>query len=178
MTSSPLIAAHTHTPFGDHWTVIEPETGAVCAADFAPLPQVMAALPVALSRAGVEVGEDGEPQRALARWLAGDGDALGQVPVRQAGGPFHQEVWSLIREVPPGTTATYGEIAHLAGRPRAARAVGTACARTAVFPFIPCHRVVSAAGPGRDGGFRAGVREAMLAMESAGMVDVSVGFGR
>ena len=165
MPGAPLIATAIETPFGDLHVVAD-DAGVVRAAGFGTRADVVAGLPVRLTARGIASGLLGAVSDAVDAWLAGDGSALSGVPVKQDGGPFSQEVWELVREVPAGTTATYGEIAHLAGRPRAARAVGTACARTAIFPFIPCHRIVSAAGPGRDSGFSAGMREAMLALET------------
>ena len=63
---------------------------------------------------------------------------------------FAARVLSVVRQIPPGRVATYGDIARLAGRPRAARAVGNVmkgCGR----PDVPCHRVVAAGG--RIGGY-------------------------
>ena len=61
---------------------------------------------------------------------------------------------TLAREVGWGETVTYGELADLAGRPRAARAAGSAM-RDNPLPFvIPCHRVVAAGG--RIGGYGGG----------------------
>jgi methylated-DNA-protein-cysteine methyltransferase related protein len=54
-------------------------------------------------------------------------------------------VLSAVKRIPPGRVATYGDIAALAGSPRAARAVGTAM-RECRDPRIPCHRVIGAAG--------------------------------
>lgn len=62
-----------------------------------------------------------------------------------------QRVWLALRGVPAGEVVTYGELAALAGNPRAARAAGHACARNLVGLFIPCHRVVSATGLGKYG---------------------------
>ena len=64
--------------------------------------------------------------------------------------PFSRRVLSLVRRIPPGRVATYGDIARLAGRPRAARAVGNVM-RGCERPDVPCHRVIAAAG--RLGGF-------------------------
>jgi O-6-methylguanine DNA methyltransferase len=64
--------------------------------------------------------------------------------------PFSWRVLSVVRRIPPGRVATYGDIAKLAGRPRAARAVGNimrGCGR----PDVPCHRVIAAGG--RLGGY-------------------------
>jgi O-6-methylguanine DNA methyltransferase len=69
---------------------------------------------------------------------------------------FTTRVLAVVRRIPPGRVATYGDVAALAGRPRAARAVGNimrGCGR----PDIPCHRVIAAGG--RLGGY--GGRELM-----------------
>jgi methylated-DNA-[protein]-cysteine S-methyltransferase len=73
-------------------------------------------------------------------------------------------------EVRYGETATYGEVAELAGRPGAARAVGTAMSRNPVPLFVPCHRVVAANGIGGYGGGVEGValKRALLARERRG----------
>ena len=64
--------------------------------------------------------------------------------------PFSRRVLSLVRRIPPGRVATYGDIARLAGRPRAARAVGNVM-RGCDRPDVPCHRVIAAGG--RLGGY-------------------------
>ncbi len=51
----------------------------------------------------------------------------------------------LVRRIPPGRVATYGQVARLAGRPRCARAVGYAMAACR-DPSVPCHRVVDRLG--------------------------------
>jgi O-6-methylguanine DNA methyltransferase len=64
--------------------------------------------------------------------------------------PFSWRVMSIVRRIPPGRVATYGDIAAFAGRPRAARAVGNVmrgCSRR----DVPCHRVIAAGG--RVGGY-------------------------
>lgn len=61
---------------------------------------------------------------------------------------FQMAVYRAVLNIPRGSTATYGEIAKIAGRPGAARAVGAAL-RVNPFPImIPCHRVVASDGPG------------------------------
>ncbi len=60
--------------------------------------------------------------------------------------PFREAVYRAILAVPPGATVTYSELAVLAGRPGAARAVGTAMAENPVPVVIPCHRCVRADG--------------------------------
>ena len=68
------------------------------------------------------------------------------VPVAVAGTPFQLAVWSALREVPYGTTCTYGDLAAAIGRPTAVRAVGAANGRNPVCIVVPCHRVVGADG--------------------------------
>jgi O-6-methylguanine DNA methyltransferase len=62
-----------------------------------------------------------------------------------AGSEFQRRVLSVVRRIPPGRVATYGDIAALAGAPRAARAVGTIM-RKCRDARVPCHRVISAGG--------------------------------
>ena len=66
---------------------------------------------------------------------------------------FTRDALEAVREIPYGETAAYGEVAIAAGIPRAARAVGTACATTPFSIVVPVHRVVRADGsPGEYGG--------------------------
>jgi len=61
-------------------------------------------------------------------------------------GPFAREVLQELRRVPFGETTTYGALAARAGRPRAARAVGTIMNRNTIPIVLPCHRVVGSTG--------------------------------
>jgi len=63
---------------------------------------------------------------------------------------FSQRVLSVVRRIPPGRVATYGDVARLAGRPKACRAVGNIM-RDCHRPDVPCHRVIGANG--RLGGY-------------------------
>lgn len=69
------------------------------------------------------------------------------------GTPFQLRVWAACRRIPPGRTATYGELAARLGC-RSARAVGAALGANPLALLIPCHRVVAAGG---DGGFAWGL---------------------
>ena len=73
-------------------------------------------------------------------------DDLRDIPLHLEVSPFEREVLEFLRTIPPGKTITYGEIARRLGRPKASRAVGTACARNPVCIVIPCHRVVPKSG--------------------------------
>ena len=62
-----------------------------------------------------------------------------------ASGAFTRRVIAAVRRIPPGRVTTYGDIARLAGKPRAARAVGNIM-RGCSVSGVPCHRVVAANG--------------------------------
>src|SRR5438105_13292509 len=63
---------------------------------------------------------------------------------------FYARVLNVVRRIPPGRGATYGDVAALAGRPRAWRAVGNIM-RGCNRPDVPCHRVIASGG--RLGGY-------------------------
>ncbi|MEE8602035.1 methylated-DNA--[protein]-cysteine S-methyltransferase [Euzebya tangerina] len=89
----------------------------------------------------------GTPTAAtIRRYLDGDLSALDELAIDQPGTAFQQQVWTALRAVPAGETATYSELAQRIGRPAAVRAVGTACGRNLVAPFVPCHRAVRTDG--------------------------------
>ena len=87
------------------------------------------------------------------------------LPLDVRGTAFQQRVWAALREIPPGETATYGDIARRIGKPAAVRAVGTACGANQIAVAIPCHRVVGSNG--KLTGYRWGVqrKQALLARE-------------
>jgi methylated-DNA-[protein]-cysteine S-methyltransferase len=93
--------------------------------------------------------EDPGPLRAaaeqLAAYFAGDLTAW-ELPLAPVGTPFQQKVWAALREIPFGTTTTYGRIATDLGQPTASRAVGLANGRNPIAVIQPCHRVVGSNG--------------------------------
>ena len=92
---------------------------------------------------------------ALAAFLAGDLDALAGVEVDLADrNDWDRLVLGAVRNIPPGTTTSYGGVARMIGRAGAARAVGGAVGRNPIGLVIPCHRVI--AGDGTLGGYGGG----------------------
>ena len=77
------------------------------------------------------------------------------VPIDVQATAFQWRVWMALRAIPYGRTLTYHEIAQSLGSPKAARAVGHACATNPVALIIPCHRAVRAGGG--LGGYRWGL---------------------
>jgi AraC family transcriptional regulator of adaptative response/methylated-DNA-[protein]-cysteine methyltransferase len=94
------------------------------------------------------------------------GKAL-ELPLDPRGSPFELKVWQALRGIPPGTTASYSEIAIRVGAPKEAYAVGAACAANMIAVAIPCHRVVRKNGglAGYRWGFKR--KRALLAREGA-----------
>ncbi|MDD4628624.1 MAG: methylated-DNA--[protein]-cysteine S-methyltransferase [Candidatus Peribacteraceae bacterium] len=81
----------------------------------------------------------------MAEYFAGSRKVF-RVPTELRGTPFQRAVWKALRHIPCGRTVTYGELARMAGHPRAARAVGSALRKNPLPVLLPCHRVVPASG--------------------------------
>lgn len=108
-----------------------------------------------------------EAVRRLMAHLAGAPQELGGIPVDLTGlTPFRRRVAEALRATAPGQVLTYGDVALLAGRPGAARAVGQAVKANPILILVPCHRVVGARD---DGGWSAfgspEVKARLLALE-------------
>lgn len=103
------------------------------------------------------IGGDEEYERLVAQVVGFvEAPARGlDLPLDVRGTAFQRRVWQALREIPTGSTATYGDIAGRIGSPSAHRAVAAACADNPIAVAIPCHRVVR-----KDGdlsGYRWGV---------------------
>lgn len=87
------------------------------------------------------------------------------VPLDAHGTAFQQRVWQVLRTIPPGSTASYAEVARRMDAPRAVRAVAQACAANPLAVAIPCHRVLRS--DGGLSGYRWGVarKRALLQRE-------------
>ena len=84
---------------------------------------------------------------------------------RQEGTKFQKSVWAEIAKIPWGKTKTYQELAMAIGKPRAVRAVGTACGKNKYPPIVPCHRVLASGGGVGGYAFGVGVKRELLARE-------------
>lgn len=79
--------------------------------------------------------------------LAGGSPDLRRVPLDERDlDDLRRAVYAATREIPPGSTRSYGEVARAIGRPDGARDVGAALARNPFPILVPCHRVVAANG--------------------------------
>lgn len=77
---------------------------------------------------------------------------------------FRRRVVAIVRRIPAGRVATYGDVAALAGYPRAARAVGNVM-KGCRTPGVPCHRVVGAGGLVGGYGGNEALKRALLRAE-------------
>lgn len=89
--------------------------------------------------------------------------------------PFRTAVYRALLDVPAGETVTYGELARRAGRPGAARAVGSAMAENPIAVVVPCHRVVR--GDGSLGRYGFGDPWKRFLLEAEGALDNTGGAG-
>lgn len=176
-----LFAFQMPSPLGDLCGVASPL--GLCQLTFAPLAEALSGYPSPLRQqlfeSAITVPDGGQAMpshlplrplggwlKTLARYLHGESLRL-DIPVdlRLARSPFHRAVYESLLQVGPGQTTSYGDLARIVGRPKAARAVGQAVGRNPVALVIPCHRVL-----GRDGslhGFAFGLEKkaALLRLE-------------
>jgi AraC family transcriptional regulator of adaptative response/methylated-DNA-[protein]-cysteine methyltransferase len=85
------------------------------------------------------------------------------LPLDIRGTAFQQRVWKALQQIPPGSTATYTDIAKKIGMPKAVRAVAQACASNVLAVAIPCHRVIRT--DGSLSGYRWGVERKSALLE-------------
>lgn len=127
--------------------------------------------------AGISVTDSGEPSDEALRWALELGDYFrglrrgwnGEEIGLDSFGftPFRNAVYRALLGVPAGSTITYGELARAAGRPGAARAVGSAMAENPIAIVIPCHRVVRNDGSLGHYGFGDPWKPFLLQLEGA-----------
>jgi methylated-DNA-[protein]-cysteine S-methyltransferase len=160
------------TPFGDITVVVGPAgVERISMPGRADLPHFVAVTAPPGAVADAKSGDARRVARQLDEFFAGRRTAFDVTIDLDASdlSDFQRHVLVTVRaEVPYGETATYGEIAELAGRPGAARAVGTAMARNPVPFLVPCHRIVAANGIGGYGGGAEGIalKRALLDREA------------
>lgn len=99
------------------------------------------------SRLRIESGSaPASVRRAIADYFEGDVHAVDGIECAIDGTPFQQEVWRALRDIPAGTTLSYGALAARIGKPAAVRAVGLANGTNPICIVLPCHRVIGTDG--------------------------------
>ncbi|MGH8244896.1 MAG: bifunctional DNA-binding transcriptional regulator/O6-methylguanine-DNA methyltransferase Ada [Gammaproteobacteria bacterium] len=111
------------------------------------------------------IGGDSEFEKLVSKVIGFvEAPAIGlDLPLDVRGTAFQQRVWQAIRKIPPGSTASYSEIAKRIGSANSVRAVAQACAANALAVAIPCHRVVR--NDGALSGYRWGVERKRALLE-------------
>ncbi len=114
-----------------------------------------------------------EAVRRLMAHLAGHPQELRDIPLDLSDlTAFQRRVAEVLRATAPGQTLSYGDVALLAGRPGAARAVGQGVKANPILILVPCHRVVAGTGPGGWSTFGSSERKArLLALEQVKIHD-------
>lgn len=87
-----------------------------------------------------------ELRNPIEAYFRGELSAIDTIPVETGGTPFQRKTWAALREIPAGSTITYGELAEKIGRRGACRAVGLANGANPVSIVVPCHRVIGTNG--------------------------------
>ena len=140
----------TETPIGELVLVVDHE-GALRAVDWTDHEQRMQQL-LRLqygSSVSIELEEKRDPHgvtAALHSYFTGKLAAIDTLPVATGGTAFQRSVWAALREIPCGTTISYGQLAARLGNPAAVRAVGLANGANPIGVVVPCHRVIGANG--------------------------------
>jgi methylated-DNA-[protein]-cysteine S-methyltransferase len=101
---------------------------------------------------------------ALDAYFDGTANLPGDLPLAPHGTPYRQKVWNALRQIPPGETRSYTDIARIAGG--SPRSVGGANAVNPIPILIPCHRVLATTGiGGYSGGEGLATKRILLSLE-------------
>ena len=139
----------------DRWTspagellLVTDQNGLLCALEFAENEARLCSL--VRRYYGDATIEDGPApaslKHSLKAYFDGDVGAVQKIETAPAGTAFQREVWSALRQIPAGTTMSYGQLAEKLGRKGASRAVGAANGANPIPIVVPCHRVIGADG--------------------------------
>ncbi len=115
-----------------------------------------------------EAEESGTAGKVVAMIDAGESDIDADLDIR--GTDFQRSVWCALRDIPPGSTISYTELARLVGKPSAVRAVAHACASNPLAVIIPCHRAVRS--DGSLAGYRWGLARKLTLLEREALAPV------
>ncbi len=130
------------------WMLVAASESGVCAIFLGDDPEsLLAELRRRFSQAELVIGGSQlEEWVGMALASVDQGAACDQLPLDVRGTVFQQKVWEALRQIQPGQTRTYSQLAEQIGHPRAVRAVAAACAANPVAVAVPCHRVIRGDG--------------------------------
>lgn len=148
------------------WIIVAATDRGICAIEFgddpkALIPQIQQRFPAAvINQAGSGFKQVIEDVVAFVNTPVSSFN----LPLDIQGTVFQQKVWNILKEIEPGKTLSYTEVAEKIGNPNAVRAVATACAANKLAVVIPCHRVISKSG--KISGYRWGVERKKTLLEN------------
>lgn len=87
---------------------------------------------------------ESQARMALQAYFEGHLEAIEEIRTHTRGTDFQRRVWAALRDIPAGTTQSYGQLAARIGHPAAVRAVGAANGANPIPVIVPCHRVIGA----------------------------------
>jgi methylated-DNA-[protein]-cysteine S-methyltransferase len=155
----PISQAPFDSPIGRLWVAVSPVGLVAITPSDSPDPDLDGAVVMDPGAVGGALGE-------LEAYFAGRLRTFSTPLDLRGTGSFNAAVWTAARQVPYGETISYGELAAMAGFPRAARAAGNAMARCPFSPVVPCHRVIHADGSIGGWGADTWIKRWLLDLES------------
>lgn len=164
-----IISETFKTPFGQLTILVKESVRvAVVGAGFGTANELIRRVKATRPTSSVVVGKlPNEIAQAVSKWIAGDHQAFSKVTVDQIGTDFRQECWSAMRQVKPGETISYLQLAQMTSSPTAVRAAASACAQNLIAPLIPCHRIIKTDGSLGRYGYGEVVKVRLLESEGA-----------
>lgn len=139
---------YTTTPCALGYLLVATTERGVCAVRLGDIAQrLIDELHAEFPKAAISAAADNltEHVEAVLAYISGEQPAL-DLPLDVQATAFQKQVWEALRQIPYGETRSYAQVAEAIGQPKAARAVGRACATNPVALVIPCHRVVKSDG--------------------------------
>lgn len=161
--------AHRNTALG--WVLMAATDQGVCFVQFGEdvdslIAELRAEFPdAALTRSSAQEAPELDAWMLALDQHISSGAPQPEVPLDLRGTAFQISVWRFLATIPAGAVLSYAQVAEAIGKPKATRAVGTACGKNRIGLLIPCHRVLR--GDGQLGGYRWGLerKRALLAQE-------------
>ena len=149
------------------WVIVAATDRGICAIEFGDDPESLPDLVrTRFPNAQVDKADSGFKSlvEEVVAFIESPQDAF-HLPLDIQGTAFQQQVWNVLRQIKPGRTMSYTEVADRIGKAGAPRAAASACAANKLAVVIPCHRVISKAG--KAGGYRWGTerKKRLLQME-------------
>jgi methylated-DNA-[protein]-cysteine S-methyltransferase len=138
-----LLANEIKTPFGVLSVVVDDADLSVVLSGFLPLTQL---LTKNKDQKSIKDKELMGVVAAVNNWIDGDFAALTKVSTRQAGSDFAQSCYRAMKNIKPGQTFSYQQLASKSLSPSAIRAAASVCAKNQNAPFVPCHRIITSKG--------------------------------